>query len=141
MCSSVIGLICLDHVPVVGQDIGASGEVRELPGVVLDGKLDSFELRRRVPIMEARELPEDVIEGASEVVDCVPNYEPKCGEDGLGVGHALNAEDVVARLRVDLGVDWHSVGFLSDDLAEAVVEGVAVQYRVLKLRPGAGQGG
>ena len=59
----------------------------------------------------------------------------------MGVGHALDAEDVVARLRVYLGVDWYSVGFLSDDLPEVVVEGVAVQYRALKLRPGAGQGG
>lgn len=46
-----------------------------------------------------------MIESAPEVVDCVPDDEAELGEDRFGFHHALNAKDVVAGLRIYLGVD------------------------------------
>jgi hypothetical protein len=131
---SVVRLKQLNHCPMprgyLPQTTGL-GKVSTLDSgdrFISDRELDFLNVPRRLaPGVVESKLPNEVVEGRSQVVNDVPDREPCSAQKQ--VGHLCDVEDVLACVRVDLGANSYQVSFSPDDRFDFALQGVVVLDR------------
>ncbi len=79
------------------------------------------------------EMPSELIEGASQAVDDVPENH---GRAALSfIGHYRNPKDVITLIRIELGAHLERVAFPVADRSDLAFESMAMLPRPLNLRP------
>jgi len=128
---SVVRLKQLNHCPMprghLPQATGL-GKVSTLDSgdaFVSDRELDFLNVPRRLaPGVVESKLPNEVVEGRSQVVNDVPDHE-SCSAQKQ-VGHLCDVEDVLACVRVDLGANSYQVSFSPHDRFDFALQGVVM---------------
>lgn len=132
---SIIGLRPLDVCPVSRRDFTVSVRASDAIALQLNRKLNQPAqfLGRRTPVVIEDELVGELVEGASQVVNDVPENH---GNTTLPfIGHYHNPKNVVARIRIELGAQLDLVGFSRNDGFDLSFESVAMLPGPLNLAP------
>src|SRR5215210_4415734 len=152
---SVVRLVPLDDCPMFRGDIvqraGPTGGVHaaEIFGrgagwreLISKGKLDLLGVSGLIsPAVKARELPDEVIQGPSEVVDHV-SHEKAPTTESLFREHRFSPEDVVSALVIELQAQSYSVAWRHDstrsvDGADLALKSIAMLFGPVDLGPDA----
>jgi hypothetical protein len=123
---SVVGLRAVNDCPLRRRDfVEMYPLVREPLASVLNRELNplGFPFRLRDSDVVTVELPEQVVEGTAEVMNSVPQDNPDLPPPVLW--HCCEPKDVIARLRVELGVHLEEFGF-------PVHDGTILRHPVLR---------
>lgn len=128
---SVVRLKQLNHCPMPrgylpqATGLGKISALDSGDAFIPNRELDFLNVPRRLaPGVVESKLPNEVVEGRSQVVNDVPDYEPRSAQKR--VGHLCDVEDVLACVRVDLGANSYQVSFSLDDRFDFALQGIVV---------------
>ncbi len=134
---SIVGLRDVNNCPVSPWDFAEMYPlVGEPVATVLNRELDPlcFSPRLRNPDVVAIELPEQIVEGTSEIMHNIVQGDAHA--ESPIVWDCCDAKDMLARLRIQLGVELNKVGFGSTsayDGPDYGLQGIAMLVRPLNL--------
>jgi hypothetical protein len=134
---SLVGLRAFDDCPVRTRDFVVGVRAGELLAIRLDRECDlsGSLVGGGPPAVIEDELPGELIERTSEIVNDVPEYHGHTKPPF--VGHCCDPKDVITRMRIELGAQSNLVAFSVEDRFNFAFKSVAMLMRPLNLGTGA----
>jgi hypothetical protein len=97
---------------------------------------------RRIPICKrARQLPSQMVEGGSEIVNNVSHPDAGFFLESGEIGHGLKAKDVIPALAVEIGSHGGAISTVLEGRPDVLIKAVSVFFGPSDFGPAAFQGG
>jgi hypothetical protein len=140
---SLVRLVVLDDCPMAGKHIpqGFFLPAHKIlwsnvgDGVFLDGELDAKGIAGfPPPTLEKGQLPHEVVQGRSEVLECVAHDEAEPDQQ-IFRGKGCSPEDVVSAFTVVLDADSYAVRCDPESGVNLTLKGITVLFGPVELGP------
>src|SRR5829696_375181 len=134
---SIVGLRRTEDCPITRRNFAEGVRAGERLAMILDREFDVyflFETSRSSAVIED-ELPSELVEGASEAVHDITQHHSYA--QSPVIGHCCDPQDVITRIRVELGSQLNLMALSVEDSINLAFESVAVLVRPLNFGSGA----
>jgi hypothetical protein len=134
---SLVGLRIVEDCPVTRRNFAEGIRTGERLAPILDREFDAGFVSglSRASTVAKNELPSKLVEGASEAVHDITQHHSYA--QSPVIGHRGDPQDVITRIRVELGSQLNLIALPVEDSINLAFESVAVLVRPLNFGSGA----